>query len=370
MPSGGACVRSISRGHCAPIAARGATACGFSGTKPPGRSPHGNRTRFRGESPRRGLSLGVLVTLAALVGCRSDLSQQLLERELRYQEDQIYQLQDELQMARSRLARTSSENASYRRQLGVDGQAAAPRTAPARPSRDTLPAPMAVPPARSLPDAAAPSAAPGPGRAAPPVDLAPPALEGVPPLPGAGALLAPPREIPLGDEGVLSLPSATSPPPSNDRELLRLAHAVPDEPLTVSDPPVDVGRATHLVVNPRQTACLDTDGDGTSDGLTLVFEPRDDAARLAAAVGDVTVAVFDPATGSDTATGQAAAIANWEIPAAEAAARFRRTSRQRGIQVTLPWPGLPPQGDHVRVAVRLVPAEGPPLEGDATIPVR
>ena len=38
-----------------------------------------------------------------LAGCKSDLNQQLLERELRYQEDQIYQLQDELQAACARL---------------------------------------------------------------------------------------------------------------------------------------------------------------------------------------------------------------------------------------------------------------------------
>ena len=54
-----------------------------------------------------------------LTGCRSDLSQQLLERELRMQEDQIYQLQDELQDKCVRLDMLNGENASLRKQLGV-----------------------------------------------------------------------------------------------------------------------------------------------------------------------------------------------------------------------------------------------------------
>ena len=47
----------------------------------------------------RNSSLAVLAAMAVTVaagGCKSDLNQQLLERELRMQEDQIYQLQDEL----------------------------------------------------------------------------------------------------------------------------------------------------------------------------------------------------------------------------------------------------------------------------------
>ena len=43
-----------------------------------------------------------------LAGCKSDLNQQLLERELRYQEDQIYQLQDELQDKCARLDRAGA----------------------------------------------------------------------------------------------------------------------------------------------------------------------------------------------------------------------------------------------------------------------
>ncbi|NDC64246.1 MAG: hypothetical protein EBZ59_09755, partial [Planctomycetia bacterium] len=69
-----------------------------------------------------------LLTAAMIaVGCKSDMNQQLLERELRMQEDQIYRLQDELQDKCERLSRTAGENASLRKQLGiVDADASLP----------------------------------------------------------------------------------------------------------------------------------------------------------------------------------------------------------------------------------------------------
>ncbi|NBW87486.1 MAG: hypothetical protein EBR23_11850, partial [Planctomycetia bacterium] len=92
------------------------------------------------------------LTLAAacLAGCKSDLSQQLLERELRYQEDQIYQLQDELQEKCARLERATGENASLRRQLGV-GDESAPTTP--RRSRPGIKPAAPVPPAITIPPA-------------------------------------------------------------------------------------------------------------------------------------------------------------------------------------------------------------------------
>ena len=290
------------------------------------------------------------ITTAALAaalaaGCKSDLNQQLLERELRYQEDQIYKLQDDLQTTCLQLESTQGENASLRRQLGVaNDPAAGPRRAPVRMPAGTLPTPVAVPPALEIPDAIRAPAAP---RAAPPADLAPPALEGVPPLPTEAASPAVPGDA-------LSLPE----PPA---AVQRLAH---EEPLPEGGP------ATHLVVNPDRTVCLDADGDGRSDGLTVVFEPRDADQRLVAVAGPVSIAVFDAAAGADPATGEAVPIASWEIPAEETMVRFRRTTRNRGVQLQLPWQGRGPAGDHVRVAVRLAPPDSAPLEADATITVR
>jgi hypothetical protein len=145
----------------------------------------------------------------------------------------------------------------------------------------------------------------------------------------------------------------------------RAATAAADEP--PAGPPLSseqsiaaAGQITHLVMNATRTACFDGDGDGTSDGLAIVFEPRDDDERLVTAAGDVTITVFDAAAGGPP-------VAVWEIPAAESAARFRRTSRNRGLHFVLRWPGPPPRGPHVRVAARLTTFDGTRFETDATV---
>ena len=301
----------------------------------------------------------VPLVLACAGGCKSDLNQQLLERELRYQEDQIYHLQDELQLARSRLQRTSGENASLRRQLGVDGAAAAPRPTPAR-TPGMLPAPVAVPPAVRIPDGGPAPAAPGRATPAPPAAVGPPMLEGVPPLPREGAGMMPQPSIPSFDDPPLALPPAAA---GTTRQ--------PDvRALSFEEPVADAGPPRRLVVNPEQTTCIDADADGRSECLSLVFESRDASERLVAAAGDVHVVVFDAAAGADTSSGEGRPIAEWQIPAADVAGRFRRTSRQRGVHLSLPWPAGPPAGDHVRVMVALTQPGGPPLQADATIATR
>jgi len=311
----------------------------------------------------------VPLAIACIAGCKSDLSQQLLERELRYQEDQIYNLQDELQAACSRLDRTASENANLRRQLGLsETDAAVRRGGPAGSRPLALPAPVNVPRAIEVPDAGGPARGGPGGRSGPgPGDLAPPVLEDIPPLPREGGVLnpAPKGQPPTWDSGTpLSLPTPVEPDPTASTPVQRLSFDSPDLPSAGSR------TATRLVVNVAQTSCIDANGDGTSDGLALVFEPRDADERLAAALGDVVVLAFDAAAGVDPATAEPAPIARWDMPAAEAASRFQPQGRLRGYRFTLGWPGARPNGDHLRLVVQLALPNAAPLEADATIPTR
>ncbi len=287
---------------------------------------------------------GVAIVVAA--GCKSDLNQQLLERELRYQEDQIYYLQDELADKQARLSSVDDENTSLRRQLGVN---AADDPAPSRRGR---PAGVRVPPATSIPPSLElPDVSPlPPPRGGPPVDLAPPTLEGVPALPDEP--FVPPRA------GGLSLPpSAAAIDPA----------AKPMTPLREPDGPALVrvgyeesagGDPLRLVIKPV---------GGTAGGASLVFaiEPRDSSERLTAGfAGDLTVTAYDAALPPE-----APPIARWTIPAAEVLARFRPTGRHRGIALDLPWQGSSPTGDHVRLHVDATTGTGR-LEAEALVPVR
>jgi len=334
--------------------------------------------------------------LVACLGCKSDLSQQLLERELRMQEDQIYQLQDELQDKSARLNRTVGENTSLRRQLGfTEGDAPARGRGFSLPGSPSAPPrlpmmgpgagpsqPVLAPPAIEIPAARSPASAPAvPPAGGPPTPgaVAPPTLEGIPPLPAEPRF--PGAAAP--DTSRVTPVSATA-SAGSDASTITTAAGIIDssgQPLSgMSEPtgelPSDrrlsheeslavAGQITHLVINPARTECFDGNGDGLSDGLAIVIEPRDGDERLVTAAGDVSITVFDGSGPPNSGP-----VARWDIPATEAIARFRRTSRNRGLHFVLRWPGQPPQGEHVRVQVSLTTFEATSFETDGTVAVR
>lgn len=303
--------------------------------------------------------------LAALatVGCKSDLNQQLLERELRYQEDQIYHLQDELQEKSARLQHVAGENASLRKQLGVS---AADDPAPAgrggRSRSPAVPPAATVPPSISLPDAPAfqPSRGAPPTGSGPPAILTPPTLEGVPLLPDEpgrpGAAIDPGESLSLPAPATASIDPAARPIETAD-----------DPPALVQmsyEEPAGHGVAARLSINRSTATVIDVDRDGQSEGIALVVEPRDDRERLTSLAADLTVAAFDA-----TSLPGSPPLASWTVHAADAAARFRPAGRRRGVFLELPWQGTLPSGDVIRLQVT---ASGPagPLETEAVIPLR
>lgn len=277
--------------------------------------------------------------LLALAGCKTDLNQQLLERELRMQEDQIYHLQDQLQSKAARLERTAGENASLRRQLGIG------EGAPSGLGRTQAPTFVPPPP---LPKVSVPGlSAPGTGGGTPGgLRFGPKSTPATPPA-------APPALVPPQLDGVPALPSAGATAPAGRR-------------LSFEESLASEGRINHLVINPARTECFDGDGDGVAEGLALVVEPRDADERLVTAAGDVIVFVNDPsvppasglATAEPTDPGEGGCIARWDIPEAEAQAHFRRTSRARGLHFLLRWPGPPPRSSTVHVHVLLTTFDG------------
>ena len=316
------------------------------------RAPRGARPN---RASRRGASYPVVAwagVLLMLAGCKTDLNQQLLERELRMQEDQIYHLQDQLLSKNTRLERTTGENASLRRQLGIgDGGSSAPGRGSSAPTF-VSPPPL---PKVSVPGLTAPGgsgAAPsglrfGPGGSPSSTPTLPPPLTPPPISPAIPPGLAPPKL-----DGVPPLPSAAIAPP-----VRRLSF---EESLDGE------GRISHLIVNPARTECFDADGDGVAEGLALVIEPRDADERLVTAAGDVVVFVNDPALPAGTGLvpavptdpGEGGCIARWDIPEAEAQGHFRRTSRARGLHFLLRWPGPAPRSSTVYVHVVMTTFDG------------
>ncbi len=313
---------------------------------------------------RFGRRAGWLCLMALVaVGCKSDLNQQLLERELRYQEDQIYQLQDELQEKCGRLDVVASENASLRKQLGISAaDDPAPASRSGRGRSPAVPPAATVPPSISLPDAPAfqPSRATPPGGSGPPATLAPPTLEGVPPLPDEPG--RPAAAIDPGES--LSLPAPATASIDPDARPIETADDPPALVQMSYEEPVGHGPAARLLVNRSTATVIDVDHDGQSEGIALVVESRDDRERLTPLATDLTVAAFDA-----TALPGSPPLASWTIAAADATARFRPTGRRRGMFLELPWQGTLPSGDVVRLQVTASSPAGP-LETEAVIPIR
>ncbi|MFM8578225.1 MAG: hypothetical protein ACKOCN_05430 [Planctomycetaceae bacterium] len=326
----------------------------------------------------RSFTVCPLLATLLVAGCRSDINQQLLERELRLQEDQIYRLQDELHQKCARLDREIVENSSLRRQLGMpegttNGQ-----------------------PARRLPARAAPASA-GPG------GLTPPKIEFVPPPSGIGTgntLQPPSLKPPTGEglppaaisptpQGASTLPSSPAPGATIDTGARtrsaagadesdgpafapspttlpiepagRAASATPIRRLSYEESLADQDVIVRIVLNASRSGPFDADSDGRAEGLAVVFEPRDADERLVTAVGDVVLSAYDPMSASG------APIAVWEIPARQAVEHFRRSSRARGLHFVLNWPGEPPTGSTIRLKTRLTTFEGRSFEDEAVL---
>lgn len=370
----------------------------------------------------RAMALAIAVFGSLLVGCQSHhLNSQLLERELRLQEDQIYRLQDVLDEKCARLEYVVQENASLKRQLGYGGsEPVKARTSPSsgRASRGGggSAAPSFVPPTIELSDPGPPSKLPAARTL--PAPAAPPVLEGVPPLPqgsatgsGAGGGDAPPAsglvpEVTVPSQGIYepdeseSAPSASgfddgpsfapafvSPQASapgrldvTDRqasvlqsparavengEIQQLSYVAEDEAADESTqavplipPPTDV-RIERIEINRGETQVVDTDANGTADALAVVFEPRDLQERLIGVTGDVVVTVREAAS--------AATASSWTITASDAASTFRSTTRSRGLRFLLPWQGGPSRGFTGTVHVRFTTQDGRSFEAESPV---
>ena len=373
---------------------------------------------------------GAVVALfgCILVGCQSNLNSQLLERELRLQEDQIYRLQDVLDEKCARLDSVVQENASLKRQLGYGGGASSssPRgPSPAGRSAGTgSGGPSFVPPTIELSDPAPPSTLPPP-----------PALEGVPPLPQSsapgdseGGGDAPPA---VGLMPEVSLPASNPAEPGGFQPAVgsdATAETVEEGPsfapafvapqaaapglldeaarqASAMQPSVNAAEQSPIqqlsFVEPVSGDPVSGDpvsGDPVSGDPVAVMPPATDVAieRIvinrdetqlidtdANGSADAVAVVFEPRDREErlvsvagdvvievhqaTATAPAAAMASWGISAADAASTFRSTSRSRGFRFLLPWKEGPQRGFTGVVRVRLRSPSGSVLEAETPV---
>ncbi|MEX2121583.1 MAG: hypothetical protein WD847_18495 [Pirellulales bacterium] len=269
--------------------------------------------------------------LLAAPGCRAAGNVELLERELRWQEDRIYELEKVVDEYTQQLESCQRENKSL---LSDDEDAALPRREGAG-TRDAAPR-------RRQP-------------ASDDDSLAPPEVI----LPGDDQAdpFQPPEIMPpgTGPEGQHS--PADGPRPNESQSQLEHDPGADQAP---SDSAVVAG----ITLNPRLTGGHNVDGQAGDEGVMVVIEPRDADGDLVEAAGDVSVVVLDPAQ-----RGQAARVARWDFTAEEAAGHLRDTPMGNGLHFELRWPHGPPAGAALTLYVRFTTSDGRKLEVEKQIGV-
>jgi hypothetical protein len=298
-----------------------------------------------------------LVCLAA-AACRTDPNIMLLERELRFQEDQLYQLKESLEDSQAALESCRRENATLRSQ-SQGGEAASGLRGLGRAATATGPGAISSrAPAESTP--VAPPAV-NHGTETQPGEV-PETLKGRPnrQSPGKTSTRATPRPAPAPGPSAELSPGPVLPGLGETRDAA--GGAAVGGNLSVGKG--DSRRVSKIVLNPTLTGGYNGGGRSGDAGVMLVIEPRDAQGRYVDAPADVSVVVIDPAV-----EGEAARVARWDLAAADVALLFRQTALGRGIELEMPWPDAPPAHTDLHLFVRYTTSDGRRLEASQPIKI-
>jgi hypothetical protein len=296
---------------------------------------------------------GALLLGMAASGCRTNLSRDLLEQELRMQEDKIYALQGEVEDYQRQLDACQLENQSLlkartmpaaqggklrRRRIEVDEELDVP--AGKAPPYDGPP--VISPPDPNVPDGESPD------------DQSSGAD-------GADSQSA--DEFDAAPRSNMRLPSSTSEPGEHKTELpqfeLPAGDEAPGDDKTAGD-----GSVRRITLNRKLTGGRNADGQPGDEGVMVVVEPLDSAGELLEVPGEISVVLLDPAQ-----EGEAARIARWDFTAEEAAEHLKRTPLGDGLHFDLRWPEGPPVNRMLNLYVRYKTAEGKQLQVEKQIEV-
>jgi hypothetical protein len=299
-----------------------------------------------------------LAALVGIVGCRNNAAQSdLIQREMRHQEDQIYALQDYLAEYQQLLCEARAENEALRKQ-SVRGQF---RDGSPKSDDDTLPTPPATPPSppaganeseiklddhieMTLPDA-------------PPLVPEPPEA---PPLDTSSQDNAAPDAT---DDMVESAPAADANlEEDQDRvdsgatETSTVVNASYEEPtIDSAETELSPSEIAAVAMRAEVVAADDIADDDDAAGPRVLLDVLPLAADGTAVSFDGRLSLMfrDPA-----ATGKAQVVARWDFAADELADFVHETSHGNTFVFPLQLPQRVPTDRRMELWVRLIPLDG------------
>lgn len=346
---------------------------------------------FRRRARFRLLALAVSTAVVVVAGCRQNhASRELLERELRLQEDRIYELESKLEDAERALAQVR-ECAPPR------GDTWSSERTGTGPSTNSVAPPAAISPVPSVTLPGASPDSPGSSLAPPSVTL-PPAVElpSGPPLSKSSAppFRGPPAVVPVDPnvpEGIPARPAAppstndgtsTNPslptlkpmsspkflPPSLKPKTSDRTEAIAPVPIApqASSAALRSGGDVRSITLGRRTGGLQLDATPGDDGVLIVVEARNSRGEATAIRAAASLVLIDPAI-----PGEGGRYARWDVTAEDVAALFRteQNGDEAGTYFELPWPDGPPAHTRLKLFVRFTTDDGRQLQAERDVVV-
>ena len=270
-----------------------------------------------------------LALAATLAGCRTapNPSIELLESELRWMEDQLYEMDRQLDEACLKLSSCQRDNSSLRRQLEALHQPGARRSASSTANG-----------ARSPSDANA-SPEKTPDDALPAVDV--PDVEEL-----NEQLEIPDVELgPNADSIPEWSPERDPTPPTGEEDS--------DDVTRLSLPQLNATteHVATIAINRRLTGGYNFDGQPGDEGLLVVVEPRNVSGQFVPVAGQLSIKVVEMA-------GAATPVAQWDFSATETRQLMKESMLGKGVHLQLPWPNRPPRSRKLNLSVTYTLASG------------
>lgn len=287
--------------------------------------------------------LTLLVLSLWATGCRTSRGTEALERELRYQEDMIYQLQDYIETYKCYLDECRRENKACRQKTGSSRQAASVLDGKERGDDIEL-----TPPSVELPD----------GVQTPKIQL-PKVEQGSQNRLDTNSF----AENMAFDRAIVSqwaypLPSGVA--LARYQESILRDPAIPT-PLAPGEQPID----PEIVSLPLEKG--DAGGyiekTGTGGGIWILLAPSNALAQKVRPAGELSVALLDPKAYSE----QKARVDNWKFSPQQLEMITEDLPQGESLLLELPWSGEPPPHGLLHLYVRLITPEGSRLVVDQQI---
>jgi hypothetical protein len=272
------------------------------------------------------LRIVALVLLSSVTGCQTNSERDLIARDRRMQEDQIYALQDYIKQYQQLVCRYRSENSSLRRQLS-EGTVVEPSTS----ERSVLPPAKTSPPASKAPQFQTPIP-PGVKEPSPPPPTTPEMeIPAVPPL----------KSTSTGDESLHNIAGTDGETPANASAQVVLASYDQQDSTTAS--PNEVHLHGRVVAN---------DGGGGPRVMVDVVPPT---ASGGAELFDGKVSLMLLA---ETANGRKRSLGRWDFSRDDVRAARHSRADETMLRFFVELPARTPVSEPTQLWVRLVPHDG------------